>query len=97
MTILRSIYTLGNGIVDSPYTAANFSERGNTVVLSLYGVDDKMMAEAAQIIIDHACEMTGSPNLRIKPATTPFDPDEYGVGWTMRATDHPLNNTSNAR
>ena len=76
MTILRSIYTLVNGIVDSPYIATNFSERGNNVVLSLCGVDGDTMTEAAQIIIDHACDMTGSPNLRIEPATTPYDPDE---------------------
>ena len=96
--ILRSIYTLANGIVDSPYTAANFSERGSYSVLSPYGVDGDTMTEAVQIIIDHACDMTGSPNLRIKPATTPFDPDEYGVGWTLRTTtDHPLNNTTDTR
>ena len=70
-TILRSIYTLAKGIVDSPYTDAYFSERGSYALLSLYGADGDTMTEAAQTIIDHACDMTGSPNLRIEPATTP--------------------------
>ena len=48
-TLPRSTFTLKEGTIDSPYTAANFSEEttngGNIVALFLYGLDVEDMKE----------------------------------------------------
>ena len=71
--LVKSIFTLEDMTIDSPYTATTFSEEttdeGNTVVLFLYGKYAKDMKEAVQVIIEKACVLTGAPNAQIRPAT----------------------------
>ena len=74
-TLLKSTFTLQDRMIDSPYTAATFSEEttdeGNTVALFSYGQDEKNMKEAAQVIIENACALTWAPNTQIRLAMAP--------------------------
>ena len=95
-TLPKSTYTLEEGIINSSFTATNFSEvpidRGTTIVLLLYGLDAKQMKESAQIIIKHASDITGGPNLRIGPSSSTLaESNNNGAGGEIQ-TAVPLPN-----
>ena len=101
-TFLRSTYTPEEGIIESLYTAANFSEipidGGTTIVLLLYGLDAEQMKESGKIIIKHAGDITGAANLRIRPSTaTLVKSNDDGAGREPQTTVSLPNNTQGGR
>ena len=101
-TLLRSTYTLEEDIIDSPFTAANFSkvptDGGTTIVLFLYGLDAKQMNDSAHIIMNHAGHITGAPHLRIRPSTaTLAESKDDGTGGEIQMAVPLLNLTKGGR
>ena len=102
-TIPKSTYTLDDNIIDSPFTAAKFSEEitdgwNKMIALLLYGQDTKQTKEAAKIIIKHACDITGALNLCIKPFTaTGKDVSDDGAGDKTQTAEPAHNSTQGRR
>ena len=71
---MKNTYTLVDRTIDSPFTMVEFrkesTDEGNTVFLYLYGEIETEMKEAALVIMNKACTLTGAPNARIHPVNT---------------------------